>query len=215
VELFNGWERAFGFKILEGFGLSETSPVASFNVRHKPPKPGSIGVPVWGVEMKVVDDQDNEVPAGEAGELLIRGHNVMKGYYKRPELNAEVMRNGWFHSGDLAKMDEDGYFYIVGRNKDMILRGGFNIYSREIEALLVGHPAVLECAVIAVPDEMLGEEVKAFVVLKPGQQVTENELRKYCQERIAAYKYPRYIEIRSEPLPRNDSGKVLKHQLKG
>ncbi|NWJ97408.1 MAG: long-chain fatty acid--CoA ligase [Chloroflexi bacterium] len=215
VELFQAWEKAFGFKILEGFGLSETSPVASFNIRSRSPKPGSIGVPVWGVEMKIADDLDNEVPVGDAGELLIRGHNVMKGYYKRPELNAEVMRNGWFHSGDLARMDEEGYFYIVGRKKDMILRGGFNIYAREIEDLVCSHPAVLECAVFGVADEMLGEEVKAVVVSKPGQTITEKEISKYCRERVASYKYPRYVEIRSEPLPRNDKGQILKQQLKG
>lgn len=214
LELAEKWERNFGLKILEGFGLSETSPVASCNPRSGPVKPGSVGLPVWGVEMRIVDDQDNEVAIGEKGELVIRGHNVMKGYYKQPGPTAEAMRGGWFHSGDLATKDADGYFYIVGRKKDMVLRGGFNVYAREVEELLGQHPAVEECAVIGVPDEMLGEEVKAIVVLKAGQQASEDELRDYCKERIAAYKYPRYIEIRAEPLPRSASGKVLKSKLK-
>src|SRR5262249_34576753 len=158
--------RTFGIRITEGYGLSETSPLASFNPPSGPIKPGSVGRPAWGIEMRVVDEQDNEVASGEEGELVIRGHNVMKGYYKQPGPTAEAMRNGWFHSGDLARKDADGYFYIVGRKKDMVLRGGFNVYAREVEELLGQHPAVEECAVVAVPDETLGEEVKAIVVLK-------------------------------------------------
>jgi long-chain acyl-CoA synthetase len=212
-ELFEEWQRVFGMPVLEGFGLSETSPIASFNIPTKPPRPGSVGVPVWGVDMKVVDEQEQEVTIGETGELVIRGHNVMKGYYKQPEATAEVLRDGWLHTGDYAKMDADGYFYIVGRKKDMVLRGGFNVYAREVEEVLAAHPAVAECAVIPVPDEILGEEVKAVVVLKTGQHATERELRDYCRERMAAYKYPRQIEIRVEPLPRNEAGQVLKKQL--
>jgi long-chain acyl-CoA synthetase len=214
VEVLNRWEQLFGFKILEGFGLSETSPTASFNVMFKPSKPGSIGLPVWGVEMRLVDDDDKEVPAGEPGELCIRGHNVMKGYYKRPEATAEVMRNGWFHTGDIATKDTEGYFFIVDRKKDMLLRGGYNVYPREIEEVLYTHAAIAECAVIGVPDPALGEEVKAIVVLKDGASVTEDELREFTKARLASYKYPRYIEIRTEPLPKNATGKILKRELR-
>ncbi len=214
VETLTAWERETGVKILEGYGLSETSPVASFNVMWKPTKPGSIGLPIWGVDMRVVDDDDREVPMGERGELLIRGHNIMKGYLKRPEATAEVMRGGWFHSGDIATMDSDGYFYIVDRVKDMIIRGGFNVYPREIEEVLYGHPAVAECAVIGVPDPAMGEEVKAVVVLKTGETATEDEIREYCKTRIAANKYPRIVQVTTEPLPKNATGKILKRELK-
>ncbi len=214
VEVLDAWKRETGVQILEGYGLSETSPVASFNVMFKPTKPGSIGIPIWGVDMKVVDENDQEVPVGEVGELLIRGHNVMKGYLNRPESTAECMRGGWFHSGDVAKMDEEGYFYIVDRIKDMIIRGGFNVYPREIEEVLYAHPAVAECAVFGIPDPAMGEEVKAVVVLKPGEQVTEDEIRAYCRERIASNKYPRLIEVSAEPLPKNATGKILKRELK-
>lgn len=214
VEVLHAWERETGVKVLEGFGLSETSPVASFNVMFKPTKPGSIGLPIWGVEMRVVDENDKEVPVGEIGEIIIRGHNVMKGYYKRPDATADCMRNGWFHSGDIGKMDSDGYFYIVDRVKDMIIRGGFNVYPREIEEVLYTHPAVAECAVIGIPDPAMGEEVKAVVVLKPGQNVTAEEIKAYCKERIASNKYPRVIEISAEGLPKNATGKILKRELK-
>lgn len=213
VEVMKAFEQKYGCMILEGYGLSETSPVASFNVRERPRKPGSIGVPVWGVQMKVVDSEDREVPVGELGEIVIRGHNVMKGYYKRPEATAEVMRNDWFHTGDIARMDEDGYFYIVDRVKDMIIRGGFNVYPREIEEVLYGHPAIAEVAVIGVPDERLGEEVHAVVALKPGAQATAEELIEYCKERVAAYKYPRTIEFR-DSLPKTATGKILKRELR-
>jgi long-chain acyl-CoA synthetase len=213
VEVLHAWERETGVKILEGYGLSETSPVASFNVAFKPTKPGSIGVPLWGVDIKVVGENDQEVPVGEPGELLIRGHNVMKGYLNRPEATAEVMRGGWFHSGDIARMDEDGYFYIVDRLKDMIIRGGFNVYPREVEEVLYGHPAIAECAVIGIPDQALGEEVKAVIVLKQGQSLTEDDLRDYCRQRIASNKYPRHYEFRSD-LPKNATGKILKRELK-
>ncbi len=213
IEILSAWERETGVKILEGYGLSETSPVASFNVAFKPTKPGSIGEPLWGVDMKVVDENDQELPVGERGELLIRGHNVMKGYLKRPEATAEVMRGGWFHTGDVARMDEDGYFYIVDRVKDLIIRGGFNVYPREIEEVLYGHPAIAECAVIGVPDQALGEEVKAVIVLKQGQTATEDEIREYCRERIASNKYPRLYQFMDD-LPKNATGKILKRELK-
>lgn len=215
VEVLQGWERAFGIKILEGYGLSETSPVASFNVLFKPTKPGTVGIPIWGVEMRVVDEQDQEVPVGQVGEIVIRGHNVMKGYYKRPEATAEVIRNGWFHSGDMGVMDEDGYFSIVDRKKDMVIRGGFNIYPRELEEVLYTHPAVAEAAVIGIPDPLMGEEVKAIIYLKPGAHTTEDEIRDFCKERLAAYKYPRTVQFTNEPLPKNATGKILKRELRG
>jgi long-chain acyl-CoA synthetase len=212
VEVMHAFTRRHGVTILEGYGLSETSPVASFNHLDRAPKPGSIGTPIWGVQMKCVDAEGREVPTGEMGEIAIRGHNVMKGYYKRPEATAEAIRNGWFHSGDLARVDEDGYFFIVDRIKDMILRGGFNVYPREIEEVLYGHPAIAEAAVIGVRDEALGEEIKAVVAFKPGKSVSEAELIDYCKERLAAYKYPRSVEVR-ETLPKTASGKILKREL--
>ncbi|MEW6230821.1 MAG: long-chain fatty acid--CoA ligase [Chloroflexota bacterium] len=214
VEVMKGFERKYNVVILEGYGLSETSPVASFNVRERPRKPGSIGLPIWGTEMKAVDANDVPVPPGELGEIVIRGHNVMKGYYKRPEATAEAMKNGWFHTGDIARLDEDGYFFIVDRKKDMILRGGFNVYPREVEEVLYGHPAIAEAAVVGVPEEALGEEVKAFVVLKPGMSASEQEIIDYCKERMASFKYPRTVEFR-ESLPKGGTGKILKSELRG
>jgi long-chain acyl-CoA synthetase len=213
VEVLSAWERETGIKILEGYGLSETSPVASFNVAFKPTKPGSVGEPIWGVEIKVVDETGQELPVGQAGELVIRGHCVMKGYLNRPEATAEVMRGGWIHSGDDARIDEDGYIYIVDRVKDLIIRGGFNVYPREIEEVLYGHPAIAEAAVIGIPDQALGEEVKAVIVLKAGQSLTEEEIKAYCKERIASNKYPRHYQFMAE-LPKNATGKILKRELK-
>jgi long-chain acyl-CoA synthetase len=213
VEVMHAFNKKFNVTILEGYGLSETSPVASFNHLDRPTKPGSIGTPLWGVELRAVDPEGKTVPMGELGEIVIRGHNVMKGYYKRPEATAEAIRSGWFHTGDLAKVDEDGYFFIVDRVKDMIIRGGFNIYPREIEEVLYAHPAVAEAAVIGMPDQALGEEVKAVVAFKPNQSASEQELMDYCKERLAAYKYPRSIEFR-ESLPKTATGKILKRELK-
>lgn len=213
VEVMHAFNKKHNVTILEGYGLSETSPVASFNHLDRPTRPGSIGTPIWGVEMAVVDPEGKPVPTGELGEIVIRGHNVMKGYYKRPEATAEAIRHGWFYSGDLARQDEDGYFYIVDRVKDMVNRGGFNVYPREIEEVLYGHPAVAEAAVIGIPDPALGEEVKAVVAFKPGQSASEQELIDYCKERLAAYKYPRSVEIR-ESLPKTATGKILKRELK-
>jgi long-chain acyl-CoA synthetase len=213
VEVMHAFNKKHNVTILEGYGLSETSPVASFNHLDRPVKPGSIGTPLWGVQMEVMDPEGRPAPLGELGEIVIRGHNVMKGYYKRPEASAEAIRGGWFHTGDLAKKDEDGYYFIVDRLKDMILRGGFNVYPREIEEVLYAHPAVAEAAVIGVPDQALGEEIKAVVALKPGQSATEQELMEYCKERLAAYKYPRSVEFR-ESLPKTATGKILKRELK-
>jgi long-chain acyl-CoA synthetase len=212
VELMRGFEQAFGCKVLEGYGLSETSPVASFNHPDKERKPGSIGTPIRGVEMKVVDEDDHEVPVGEPGEIVIRGHNVMKGYWNRPDATEEAMRGGWFHTGDVARVDEDGYFFIVDRKKDMIIRGGFNIYPREIEEVLYEHPAVREAAVIGVPHPEYGEEVAAAVALKDGASVTPEELRDYAKSKVAAFKYPRHVFILDD-LPKGPTGKILKREI--
>ena len=213
VEIHQQFKQVFDVEILEGYGLSETSPVASFHHRGRPLKVGSIGEPVWGVEMKVFDEQDQEVAVGEVGEIVIRGHNIMKGYYRREAETQKAMRNGWFHSGDMGKMDEDGYFYIVDRLKDMIVRGGFNVYPREIEEILLQHEAVSLVAVIGVPHDQHGEEVKAFVVVNENAQVTPEELVAWSKEQMAAYKYPRFIEI-CDSLPMNATGKVLKRELR-
>jgi len=212
VELLRAFERQFDCVILEGYGLSETSPVASFNHPGRERKPGSIGTPLEGVEMKVVDEDDNEVPDGDVGEIVIRGHNVMKGYLGRPEATNEAIRDGWFHSGDMARRDEDGYFFIVDRKKDMIIRGGFNVYPREVEEVLYEHPAVREAAVIGIPDDEYGEEVAAAVVLKDGAIATPEELRDYVKGQVAAFKYPRIVWF-TDDLPKGPTGKILKREI--
>ena len=180
-EVMRKFEEKFGCKVLEGYGLSETSPVASFNHPDKERKAGSIGTPIEGVEMKVVDDDGNEVAQGEVGEIVIKGHNVMKGYWDRADATAEAIKDGWFYSGDMAKVDEDGYFFIVDRKKDLIIRGGYNVYPREIEEVLYEHPAVQEAAVIGVPHDELGEEVGAAVVLKEGEDVDATTIKRVRQ----------------------------------
>ncbi len=212
VEVLRRFEEEFDCKILEGYGLSETSPVASFNHPDKERKPGSIGTPIEGVEMAVVDDDGNPVEAGEVGEIAIRGHNVMKGYWNRPEATEESIRDGWFRTGDMAKVDDDGYYFIVDRKKELIIRGGYNVYPREIEEVLYEHPAVAEAAVIGVPHDDLGEEVGAAVVLKAGQELDADALREYCKENVAAYKYPRQIWFPDE-LPKGPTGKILKREI--
>src|SRR5450755_3403017 len=212
VELMRGFENAFHCKVLEGYGLSETSPVASFNHPGRERKPGSIGTPIDGVEMKVVDEDGHEAPQGEVGEIVIKGHNVMKGYWNRPEATEETIRDGWFHSGDMAEVDEDGYFFIVDRKKDMIIRGGYNVYPREIEEVLYEHPAVREAAVVGVPDDNLGEEVGAAVSLKEGTEASAEELREFVKDQVAAYKYPREVWFVDE-LPKGPTGKILKREI--
>jgi long-chain acyl-CoA synthetase len=213
VELLRGFDEAFACKILEGYGLSETSPVASFNHRDRERKPGSIGTPIEGVEMKVVDDDGEEVPQGEVGEIVIRGHNVMKGYWNRSDATAEAIDgDGWFKTGDMARVDEDGYFFIVDRKKELIIRGGYNVYPREIEEVLYEHPAVREAAVLGVPHDELGEEVGAAVALKEGEDVDADQLRKFVKEQVAAYKYPRHIWFVDE-LPKGPTGKILKREI--
>jgi long-chain acyl-CoA synthetase len=212
VEVLRGFDEAFGAMILEGYGLSETTGMASFNLRDRERKPGSIGVPVGGTDMKVVDDQDNEARQGEPGEIVMRGPFVMNGYWNRDDTTGEVMRDGWFHTGDIATVDGDGYFFIVDRKKDLIIRGGYNVYPREIEEVLYAHPAVLETAVVGVPHDSLGEEVGAAVVLKHGEQTSPGELRDFVKSRIAAYKYPRVVWLTDE-LPKGSTGKILKRKI--
>lgn len=215
VEVMKAFDEKYKVNILEGFGLSETSPVASFNVLHRPKKAGSIGLPIDGVEFKLVDDQYRTITEPMvAGEICIKGHNVMKGYYKRPEATAESIKNGWFSTGDVAHRDEDGYYFIVDRKKDMIIRGGFNVYPREVEEVLYAHPAVAEAAVIGVKHESHGEEVKAVLSLKAGHRATAEEIIAYCKEKLAAYKYPRLVEFR-DSLPKTATGKILKRELRG
>jgi len=213
VEVMKAFEAKFGVEILEGYGLSETSPVASFNMLGRPRKAGSIGYPVWGVEMCILDDEDHPVADGERGEICIRGHNIMKGYLGRPEATEEALKHGWFHSGDIGVRDADGSYAIVDRKKDMIIRGGFNVYPREIEETLYGHPDVLEVAVIGIEHESHGEEVKAVLVTKPEASLGADDVIAWCKERLAAYKYPRIVEFLDE-LPKGPTGKILKRELK-
>ncbi|GMV93628.1 MAG: long-chain-fatty-acid--CoA ligase [Candidatus Hydrogenedentota bacterium] len=214
VEIINRFKERFGVQILEGYGLSETSPVASFNVTDRPCKPGSIGLPIWGCEMRIMREDGSFAGADEVGEIVIRGHNVMKAYYKKPVATAETIINGWLHTGDLGKYDEDGYFYIVDRIKDIIIRGGMNIYPREVEEVLHGHPAVLEVAVVGIPDVLRGEEVRAYIALRDGHSASADELQEYCVERLAKYKCPKEVEILPS-LPKGPTGKLLKRELRG
>ncbi len=212
VEVLRGFEEAFGAIILEGYGLSETSPVACSNHPGRERKPGSIGTPIEGVEMRVVDEDDNPVEQGEVGEIVIRGHNIMKGYWQKPEATAEAMRGDWFHSGDIARTDEDGYFYIVDRKKDLIIRGGYNVYPREVEEVLYEHPKIREAAVVGIPHDEWGEEIGAAVVLHEGEDLSPEEVSAYVKERIAAYKYPRVVWFIDE-LPKGPTGKILKREI--
>jgi long-chain acyl-CoA synthetase len=212
VELLRGFEHEFGCKVLEGYGLSETSPVASFNHPDRERKPGSIGTPIRGVEMRVVDEHGRDVQRGDVGEIVIRGHNVMKGYWQRPNETAMAIPDGWFRTGDLGRMDKDGYYAIVDRKKDLIIRGGFNVYPREVEEVLYEHPAVAEAAVIGVPHAQLGEEVAAAVALKPGATVAPDELREHVKSQVAPYKYPRKVWILDQ-LPKGPTGKILKRMI--
>ena len=212
VEVLRGFEEAFGVPVLEGYGLSETSPVASFNHPGRDRKPGSIGTAIRDVQLRLVDGEGHEVARGEVGEIVIRGPNVMKGYWQRPEATAEAIRDGWFHSGDLARVDDEGYYYIVDRKKDLIIRGGYNVYPREIEEVLYEHPAIAEAAVIGLPHAALGEEVAAAVTLKPGAAVSPEELRDYVKGQVAAYKYPRHVWI-ADALPKGPTGKIQKRDI--
>jgi len=213
-DIMRAFEEKYGIEVLEGYGMTETASSSSFN-RPGDRKVLSIGKPLWGVRMRVCDRAGQPLPPGRehVGEILIRGHNVMKGYLGRPEATAEALRDGWLHSGDLGYMDEDGFYFIVDRAKDLVIRGGYNVYPREIEEVLYAHPAILEAAVIGKPDDRLGEEVVAVVALRPGHEATAQEIIAYTRERLAAYKYPREIRFMDE-LPKGPSGKILKTALR-
>lgn len=216
VEILRGVDEQLGISIMEGYGLSETSPVASFSRRDRP-RPGSIGLPVWGVEMDLIDPADpdwarvREVDA--IGEIIVRGHNVMTGYLGRPEETAEVLHEGWFRTGDLGRRDAEGFYYVVDRSKDMIVRGGYNVYPREVEEVLLTHEQVSLAAVVGVPHERLGEEIVAHLILTEGATVTAEELRQWAEEQMADYKYPREIVL-AEQLPMTSTGKILKRELR-
>lgn len=215
IEVHNNFQDRFGVTILEGYGLSETSAITSFSVNGEEPRVGSIGKPIAGVEMKLINDDWSDVPPGDPeviGEVAIKGPNIMKGYHGRPEATTEAIKDGWFRSGDLAKRSDDGYYFIVDRSKDMIIRGGYNVYPRELEEVLMTHPGISLVAVVGVPNESHGEEIKAVVVKEPGVEVTEDELVAWGRERFAAYKYPRLVEFR-DTLPMTSTGKILKREL--
>jgi long-chain acyl-CoA synthetase len=215
VEILTQFEKMTGSVIVEGFGLSESSPVTHVNPIGGVRKPGSIGLPVSDTDARLVplDLSDHDVPVGEEGELVVKGPQVMKGYWNMPDETNQVLRDGWLYTGDIAKMDEDGYFYIVDRKKDMVIAGGYNIYPREIEEVLYMHPKVMDAVIIGIPDPYRGETVKAFVVPKPGVALTEKEVLDFCRTRLAAYKMPKVVELR-EALPKTMVGKVLRRQLR-
>jgi long-chain acyl-CoA synthetase len=217
VPLLEKFAEVFGTDVLEGYGLTETSPVATFNQIGFPPKPGTVGKQIWGVDVEIakaeVDERIELLPTGELGEIVIRGHNVFKGYLNKPDATAAAIVDGWFRTGDLGTKDEDGYVSIVDRKKDMVIRGGYNIYPREVEETLLRHPAVAQVAVIGLPDPQYGEEVCAVVVKDPeGGDVTGDELRDWSKQHLAAYKYPRRVEF-ADGFPLGPSGKVLKREL--
>ncbi len=206
------FEEKFGLPIYEGYGLTEASPVVSFNPMDYRSKPGSVGLPVSDVEIQIVDEQGRELKPGQEGEIIVRGPNVMKGYLNRPEATKEVILDGWLFTSDIGKIDDDGYLYILDRKREMIIKGGFNIYPKEVENVISFHPKIQEVAVVGVPDPVQGEEVKAYVVTKTGKKVSRQELFEYCQEHMAYYKCPKYITfLRS--LPKSSSGRILKRKL--
>ena len=220
LEVLHEFEEVFGTEMLEGYGLSETSPVVSFNLPGPDRRAGSIGKPVRGMEVRIVDDAGEDLPVGEVGELAVRGEGVMQGYWNNPEATAAAIPDGWFRSGDLARFDELGNIYIVDRKKDMILRNGYNVYPREVEEVLYEHPAVAEAAVLGVPDELSGEEVAAVVGVKEGampaddagRQALADEIRSFAKDRLAAYKYPRIVQL-TDTLPKGPTGKILKREI--
>jgi long-chain acyl-CoA synthetase len=215
AEVIDSFETRFGVPILEGYGLSESSSAATFNISVSERKVYSAGKPIWGTSVQIWDDDSRPLPpgTGHVGEIVLRGANIMIGYHNNPEATAKAFAGGWFHTGDLGYLDTDGFLFIVDRIKDLIIRGGYNVYPREVEEVLYAHPAVAEAAVIGVPDPKMGEEVRAIVAVKPGQSVTEAELIEFVKERAAAYKYPRTIEFR-DSLPKNATGKILKKELR-
>jgi long-chain acyl-CoA synthetase len=211
AEVMKRFEETFNCLVIEGYGLSESTCRSTFNPPDERRRPGSCGKPI-GNEMQVVDDDDKEVADGDLGEIVLRGENILKGYYRNPEATATAFRNGWFHTGDIGYRDKDGFFFIVDRKSDMIIRGGENIYPREIDEVLYQHPSVAAAATIGVPDQLYGEEVAAFVVLKEGGEATDEEIVSFCRSRLADYKCPKTIRIVSE-IPKGPTGKLLKREL--
>ncbi len=211
AEVLRRFETRFACPVIEGYGLSEGTCRSTFNPPNERRRPGSVGLPI-GNEMKVVDDAEDEVPNGTPGEIVLRGENVMKGYFKNPDATGEALRGGWLHSGDIGYRDDNGYYYIIDRKSDMIIRGGENIYPREIDEVLYRHPKVQDAATIGIPDPLYGEEVKAFVVLKQGETCTEDELLMFCRQRLADYKSPKTVEFLGE-IPKGPTGKLLKRAL--
>ncbi|MDI6874828.1 MAG: AMP-binding protein, partial [Actinomycetota bacterium] len=208
-DVMERWNNELGSRIYEGYGLTETAPLVTMQPLEGTYKLGSIGVPPEDVEVKVVDEEGRELERGEVGEIIVRGPNVMKGYYNKPEETAKVLKDGWLYTGDMAYMDSDGYLFIVGRKKDLIIRGGFNIYPREIEEVLVSHPLISEAAVVGVPNKYLGEEVKAYVKLKPGSNLTEEQVLEYCEEKLPYYKTPKFV-VFVKSFKKDPSGQILK-----
>jgi long-chain acyl-CoA synthetase len=213
VDVLNQFRERFGISILVGYGLSETSPVACFNTLMKPQKPGTVGPAIDLCEVKIVDESQSEVPTGQTGEIIIRGTNIMNRYYKRDDATRDVLINGWFHTGDIGKVDEEGYVSIVDRKNDMIIRGGYNVYPREVEEVVYRHDSIAEAVIIGVPDEVHGEEVIAVVALKPGKQLKHEQLEQFCREHLAAYKVPRRTIV-MDSLPKGPTGKILKRLIK-
>jgi long-chain acyl-CoA synthetase len=212
--VLDAFEERFGLVILEGYGLTETASTTTFNVSADERRAYSVGKPIWGTQTQVWDDQGRPLPPGpeHVGEIVTRGMHVMKGYWHHPEATADVFTGDWLHTGDLGYFDEDGFLFIVSRKKELIIRGGYNVYPSEIENVLHAHPAIAEAAVVGVPDERLGQEVMAAIILRPSMDLLEQELIAYCRERLAAYKCPRVFQFRGA-LPKNSLGKVLKDEL--
>lgn len=213
VEVLNRFHEKYGVHILEGYGLTETSPVCSFNMPDRESKAGSIGTPIWGVDMRIMRNDGTFADTDEVGEIVVRGHNLMKGYYKNPKATESTIIEGWFHTGDVGRRDSDGYFFIVDRKKDLIIRGGMNVYPREVEEVLYAAPGVVEACVIGVPDTARGEEVRAYVALEKGAVITPEGLRAFCDERLARYKVPKEVIV-MESLPKGPTGKLLKRELR-
>jgi long-chain acyl-CoA synthetase len=211
AETIKRFEEMFGCLVVEGYGLSESTCRSTFNPPDQRRRAGSCGLPI-GNEMRVVDDNDNDVPTGCLGEIVLRGENILKGYYKNPEATKNAFRNGWFHTGDVGYRDQDGFYYIVDRKSDMIIRGGENIYPREIDEVLYQHPSVAAAAVVGMPDELYGEEVAAFVVLREGSEVSEEQLIEFCKGRLADYKCPKTVRLVKD-IPKGPTGKLLKREL--
>jgi long-chain acyl-CoA synthetase len=213
IETIQQFEKKFGGTMYQGYGLTEASPSVAVQRETIPRKPGSVGTALVGVEIRIFDDNDQDLPPNTVGEIVVRGDNVMKGYYKMPEETAEILRNGWLHTGDMGYLDDDGHLFLVERKKDLIIRGGFNIFPKDIEEVLYQHPAVVEAAVVGMPDQLMGEEVLAYVVPRPGEEITETDIISYCREHLAKYKCPKKIQF-LESMPKTPIGKIQKKELR-